>query len=271
MLQESVDFRAEADTLYEFLTTLNAEDWERPTGFLGWTPWDVVAHLHYFDLVSNLSLGGEEAFIPKRNALIDLRKQRKTNQEIARDELGDLSPPELLAIWRATYQKLTDDLSASDPKRRLPWFGPDMGVRMFTTARYMETWSHSQEIYDLLNVSRTYDDRIQNIVAIGVKTFGWTFINRREEVPGPMPYVHLEAPSGAIWEYGDPSETESIRGTAVDFCHVVTQGRNIADVSLVVTGPIATRWMSIAQCFAGGAVNPPKPGTRGPAQAGEAS
>jgi hypothetical protein len=31
-----------------------------------------------------------------------------------------------------------------------------------------------------------------------------------------------------------------------------------------VTGPVATQWMSIAQCFAGGAVDPPAPGTRGP-------
>ena len=271
MLQESVDFRAEADRLYEFLSTLAPEDWEKPTGFLGWTAWDVVAHLHYFDLVSNLSLQGEEAFGVKRDALIEMFKQRKTNQEIARDELGALSPDELLAIWRETYQTLTDELSASDPKRRLPWFGPDMGVRMFTTARYMETWSHSQEIYDLMNVSRVYDDRIRNIVAIGFKTFGWTFINRREEVPGPPPYVHLEAPSGAIWEYGEPSDSEMIRGTAVDFCHVVTQGRNIADVGLEVRGPVATRWMSIAQCFAGGPVDPPEPGTRGPAKAGEAN
>jgi hypothetical protein len=42
----------------------------------------------------------------------------------------------------------------------------------------------------------------------------------------------------------------------------VTQGRNIADTPLEVVGEIATRWMSIAQCFAGGPVDPPKPGER---------
>jgi uncharacterized protein (TIGR03084 family) len=139
-----------------------------------------------------------------------------------------------------------------------------MGVQMFTTARYMETWAHGQEIYDLVGASRTPTDRIKNIATIGVKTFGWTFVNRKLPVPGPPPYVRLVAPSGEIWEWNEPSEVEYVRGDAVDFCHAVTQGRNVADTGLQVTGPIATQWMSIAQCFAGGPVDPPKPGTRGP-------
>lgn len=271
MLQESVDFRAEADALHDLLVTLTPADWDRPTAFMNWTPWDVVAHLHYFDLVSESSLAGEEVFAAKRDSLVELFKQGRTNQAIAKGELGSLSPKELLAKWKATYTSLTDALSASDPKRRLPWFGPDMGVRMFTTARYMETWSHGQEIYDLLGVARNYDDRIKNIATIGMKTFGWTFVNRGEEVPGPPPYVRLVAPSGEIWEWGEPSEEEYIHGAAIDFCHVVTQGRNIADVALEVEGPIATRWMSIAQCFAGGAVDPPAAGKRGKGKAGEAA
>ena len=163
----------------------------------------------------------------------------------------------------AGLNALAEALGQSDPKRRLPWFGPDMGVQMFTTARYMETWAHGQEIYDLAGAKRNDTDRIENIATIGMKTFGWTFVNRKLEIPGPPPYVRLVAPSGAIWEWNDPSETECVRGDAVDFCHVVTQGRNIADTGLEVAGPVATQWMAIAQCFAGGPVDPPKPGTRG--------
>ena len=84
------------------------------------------------------------------------------------------------------------------------------------------------------------------------------------EPPGPPPYIRLEAPSGAIWEWQEPSDEECVRGSAVDFCHVVTQGRNVADTALDVRGPVATSWMAIAQCFAGGPVDPPAPGTRGP-------
>jgi uncharacterized protein (TIGR03084 family) len=162
---------------------------------------------------------------------------------------------------------MAKQLGESEPERRLPWFGPDMGVRMFTTARLMETWAHGQEIYDLMGAARKPTDRLRHIATIGVKTFGWTFANRREAPPGPPPYVRLVAPSGAIWEWNEPSERECVRGDALDFCQVVTQTRNLADTKLVVTGPVATRWMSIAQCFAGPPEDPPKPGQRTGARA----
>ena len=262
MLQVSQDLIAEADELHAFLQTLEASDWERTTRFMSWTPWDVVAHLHFFDLVSLVALQGGEAFSARRDELVRGMAAGKSNKEVAREEFGDLAPAELLERWHTTCHRMARQLGESDPKRRLPWFGPDMGVQMFTTARFMETWAHGQEIYDLKGVQRTFTDRIQHVVVIGVKTFGWTFVNRGLEPPGPPPYVRLTAPSGAIWEYNEPSDTERVEGQAVDFCQVVTQTRNVADTSLRVTGDVATRWMAIAQCFAGGPVDPPKPGER---------
>jgi len=264
VLQVAVDFRDEVDDLYAFLRTLEPHDWQRETGFMNWTPWDVVAHLHYFDRVSLAALGGEEAFAPERDALFSAIAKGRTNQELARERFGDLDAEALLDEWRSGARELAEALGSSDAKRRLPWFGPDMGVAMFTTARYMETWAHGQEVYDLVGVSRTHGDRIKHIATIGVKTYGWTFANRKLEVPGPPPHVRLVAPSGDIWEWNEPSDTDSVHGDAVDFCLVVTQARNVADTALEVRGPVATRWMSIAQCFAGAPVDPPRPGERGP-------
>jgi hypothetical protein len=73
----------------------------------------------------------------------------------------------------------------------------------------------------------------------------------------------LSAPSGAIWSWNDDQTENHIKGAAVDFCHVVTQGRHIAEVPLEVTGPVAQAWMAIAQCFAGTPEDPPPPGMRG--------
>ena len=89
-----------------------------------------------------------------------------------------------------------------------------------------------------------------------------TYATRGETPAGPMPYVRLTAPSGDIWEFGEPSTEEFVAGAATEFCQVVTQVRNIADTQLDVVGPIATDWMSKAQCFAGGPETPPAPGTR---------
>ncbi len=262
MLQESQDLRAEADELHAFLSTLGHDDWGRPTAFKGWTPWDVVAHLHFYDRVSLLSLEGDEAFAARRTVLIAAFKKGTTNAELARQECGEWGATELLDHWISGCHDMAVQLGESDPKRRLPWFGPDMGVRMFTTARLMETWAHGQEVYDLMGAQREPTDRLKNIATIGVKTFGWTFVNRGLEIPGPPPYLRLVAPSGEIWEWNEPSESECIRGDALDFCHVVTQGRNIADTPLEVVGEVANGWMSIAQCFAGGPVDPPKTGER---------
>lgn len=262
MLQESIDLLAEADALHAFLRTLDEADWSRPTQFQGWTPWDVVAHLHFFDEMSLASLAGEETFATRRDALLRSMGAKKSNAEIAREHFGPLEPAVLLERWIETCHDMARQLGESDPKRRLPWFGPDMGVRMFTTARLMETWAHGQEVYDMKGAPREPTDRLRHIATIGVKTFGWTFVNRGEQPPGPPPYVRLTAPSGAIWEWNEPSEEERVEGDALDFCLVVAQSRNVADTKLRVTGPVATRWMSIAQCFAGPAVDPPKPGER---------
>lgn len=262
-LEVARDLQDEASEFHAFLGSLSDDDWKHETGFMTWTPWDVVAHLHYFDLVSLVSLEGEEAFAKERNGLIEAIGQGKTNQQLARERFADLSDPQALRDrWLESCHAMAKQLGESDPKRRLPWFGPDMGVQMFTTARYMETWAHAQEVYDLLKAPRSHTDRIRHIATIGVKTFGWTFVNRKQEPPGPPPYVRLVAPSGAVWEWQEPSESEFVKGSALDFCHVVTQGRNVADTALEVRGPVATAWMAIAQCFAGGPVDPPAPGTR---------
>jgi len=264
VLQVSLDFREEVEEFHGLLQTLEPGDWERATDFKQWTPWDVVAHLHYFDLVSLVALEGEEAFAAEREAFIAAITAGRSLREIARTRFADLDAAGLLGHWQSTAHTLADAPGQSDPKRRLPWFGPDMGVQMFMTARYMEVWAHAQEVYDLVGASRSHADRIENIATIGMKTFGWTFANRQLPLPGPPPYVRLAAPSGEIWQWNEPSETECIRGDAADFCQVVTQVRNIADTALEVRGPVATQWMSIAQCFAGVPVDPPKPGTRGP-------
>ncbi len=87
-------------------------------------------------------------------------------------------------------------------------------------------------------------------------------MNRGLEVPEDTPDVRLNAPSGAVWEWNEPNDNNLVQGSAVEFCHVVTQGRNVLDCNLTVLGETANKWMSIAQCFAGRPEDPPKAGDR---------
>ena len=261
-LEVAVDLRAEVDELHHFLTTLDPEDWARPTAFKQWTPWDVVAHLHLSDCFGLASLEGREALEAKSQAFLGDVRGGGNQRDFGREYFAGLPPAELLARWIESARELATRLAGCDPKRRLAWFGPDMGARMFATARLMETWAHGQEVYDLMGVQRAATDRLRHIATIGVRTFAWAFANRGLDVPTPAPKVSLRAPSGALWSFNDDSRDEWVSGDALDFCQVVTQTRNVADTSLEVHGPIANRWMEIAQCFAGPSEDPPAPGTR---------
>jgi uncharacterized protein (TIGR03084 family) len=125
----------------------------------------------------------------------------------------------------------------------------------------MEVWAHGQDIFDLFTLRRVNSDSLRNICELGVRTFAWSFDNRREPVPPCEPGVSLRGPSGAKWNWNEGAE-ESIEGDAEDFALVVTQRRNVHDTSLRVEGASARRWMEIAQCFAGPPEAGPAPGAR---------
>ena len=86
------------------------------------------------------------------------------------------------------------------------------------------------------------------------------FINRGLPVPEPAPYIELTVLTQV--EFNERDDQNYVKGDAAEFCHVVTQGRNIEDVELEVLGGPATEWMKIAQCFAGPPEDPPLPGSR---------
>jgi uncharacterized protein (TIGR03084 family) len=262
MLAQAVDFRAEADELQKLLVTLDDSDWETPTLFKAWTVNDIVQHLHDSDLMAAASVAGPETFTRRRAEIDALRNTGMTRLQETRHRLGHLTGKHLLERWHAQMAELSDTLAALPPTARLTWYGPDMGARMFATARQMETWAHGQAIYDLMDRPREPTDRLRNIAEIGARTYGWTFANRGMSLPGPAPYVRLQAPSGAAWEWNDPSQDNSVEGTALEFCQVVTQVRNVVDTNITAKGEAARIWMSLAQCFAGPPENPPLPGTR---------
>jgi uncharacterized protein (TIGR03084 family) len=258
-MRQAQDFAEESAALARLVSPLSEADFERETQFKHWTLNNILRHLHVWNLAVMRSSEGEAAFGGFMRQLTTGERGRRFTEYEA-EYLDGLSGHALLNAWQAQFEAVAERFSGMDPKARLKWVGPDMSALSSITARLMETWAHAQAVYDLLGVERVNGDRIGNIVRLGVNTYGWTFKNRKEEPPGPMPRLRLTAPSGAIWEYGEGDDL--IEGDAAEFCQVVTQCRNIADTDLTVHGPIATRWMAIAQCFAGPPNDPPAPGVR---------
>lgn len=262
MLTQAIDFREECESLYAAFARCNDDWFDQATQFKEWTTNDVLVHLHIWNRAADWSLSDPERFDSFMTEVREAASRGEHHQVVAYQLLGAARGRALLEQWHDFYLDMTPRFEAADPEQRLKWAGPDMSASMSITARQMETWSHGQEIFDLLGEQRVEADRIKNIVVLGVMTFGWTFANRKIERPEVKPHLRLVAPSGDIWTWNEPSDTERIDGTAVDFARVVTQVRNVADTDLQRSGESAKQWMAIAQCFAGSPVAPPVPGSR---------
>jgi uncharacterized protein (TIGR03084 family) len=131
-----------------------------------------------------------------------------------------------------------------------------MGVLSFISARLMETWAHGTDVADALGISRVPTDRLRHVAHLGVRARPFSYLVRGRDVPGGRVDVALTAPAGETWAFsaGSAEGAESVAtvaGSALDFCLVVTQRRNLADTGLVVDGDLAVDWMSVAQAFAG--------------------
>ena len=261
MISQVEDFRAEAVELAALLETLRGDGWARTTQFKDWSVEDVVLHLYASDAMAMASLDGEAAFARLRADMLRARAGGASMIEESRRRFPDMRGTDLLRHWTDQVEALCSRLGERDPKERLPWSGPGMSLRMFATARQMETWAHGQEIYDSMGLARAPRDRLVNVATLGVRTFGWSFANRGLAAPPTAPVVRLDTPSGHPWVANEDGDGE-VSGTMVEFCQVVTQVRNVGDTSLRVRGEAAAAWMRIAQCFAGPPADPPPPGTR---------
>ena len=269
MKQIAQDFTDECNALQSVLadTIISASDnpFELQTQFKGWTISDVLIHLHMWNVAAGLSLQEGDAFntffAGIATAMMAGRSHRDMGREWAAEKFGG-DDAKLFAAWSAYYPELAQSYQELEPGTRLQWAGPPMSARDSLIARQMETWAHGQAAFDVLGVPRNDTDRIKNIAHLGVKTYSWTFKVRQLDAPKPKPFVCLTAPSGAIWKWNDEQTDNYVKGSATEFCQVVTQTRNIADTRLEVVGEAATLWMANAQCFAGGAEVPPAKGLR---------
>lgn len=255
------DLRAECEALKAILKDISTMQWQQKTPFKDWTIFDQVEHLHFFDQQGIFSIKEPKSFILFAKQFME-KATIKSFVELARAELGTLTPQQLLEKWSNGFNNIVDCLENLSPEQRMPWFGPEMSAISFASARLMETWAHGQSILDALKIQRKNTDRLRYIAELGVKTFSWSFKGKGLSVPEIKPFVELTAPSGEIWRWNDPQSSERLTGSAVGFCQLVTQTRNIADTDLVIQGINTLQWVEIAQCFAGLPSKPPVAGIR---------
>jgi uncharacterized protein (TIGR03084 family) len=247
------DLRDETEVVDALVADLVPEQWRVETPSAGWSIHDQVSHLAYFDHAATLAATEPERFTVEAEALMAHGSDFAT---VIAERYRSMPSDEVLAWFRTERAALLEVFAILNPVLRLPWYGLPMSPASSITARLMETWAHGLDIADALGQPHPPSGRLRHVAHLGVQTFGFAFDLRHLEVPTVPVFIDLEAPDGTHWTWGDPSASERVSGSALDFCLVVTQRRHRDDTELVVEGPVADRWLSIAQAFAG----PPGPG-----------
>jgi len=253
------DLEAEQASLDELMEVVSAEAWELPTPSPGWAVRDQIGHLAFFDDAAALALHDPDEFIAQRDDfLIAVASSPTAVDEVTLGGTRAMSASQLLDHWRDGRNRLVTAARAATPDQRVEWYGPSMGLLSFLTARLMECWAHGQDICDTIGASRRPTDRLSHIADLGYRTRKWTYLNRGLPAPSGEIRVELTSPQGQQWEWGpNASGGNLVRGSALDFCLVTAQRRNLADTELSVTGPLAHDWLTIAQLFAGPPSDPP--------------
>jgi uncharacterized protein (TIGR03084 family) len=251
------DHAQEGDQLELLLAQLDDGQWRTPTPAAGWDVATQVAHLAWTDEAAVAAATDKEAW----DALV---VEALADPDHAVDAAalagGAAAPADLLDRWRRSRARLSEVLRSLPEGRRIPWYGPPMSAASMATARFMETWAHSLDVHQALEIEPEVSDRIRHVAHLGVRTRDFAFAVRGEPAPAGEFEVVLVAPSGAVWRWGPEGAEQSVSGPAHDFCLLVTQRVHRSDTSLVARGPDADRWLDIAQAFAGpsGEGRPPR-------------
>ncbi|WP_285486863.1 TIGR03084 family metal-binding protein [Amycolatopsis taiwanensis] len=238
------DLAAESRDLEELVADA---DWATPTPAPGWTIAHQIAHLAWTDSKALIAVRTPDEFGAEVKRALTEGDQYVDNGAAE----GAVKPrAQLLDDWRAGRAALAAALAAAPAGEKFPWYGPPMGAVTMATARLMETWAHAQDVFDALGAKHP-TGRIRHVAWLGVRTRDFAF-SLNGITPPPEPFrVELVAPDGEVWVWGPPDAAQRVTGSALDFCFVVTQRRNLADTDLTATGVDAREWLGIAQAFAG--------------------
>ena len=242
------DLAAESGRLDALVADLPEAGWRTPTPAPGWDVATQIAHLAWTDEAAHAAATDTERWDALVLEAISDPEHAVNGAALAG---GRAAPEALLTRWRTARTGLAEALRAYPAGEKMPWYGPPMSATSMATARFMETWAHSLDVHQALGAEPEVSDRIRHVAHLGVRTRGFAFSVHGLDPPTEEFRVDLTAPSGDLWSWGPEDASQTVTGSAYDFCLLVTQRIHRSDTSLVAVGRDANTWLGIAQCFAG--------------------
>ena len=242
------DLAAESGRLDALVADLPEAGWRTPTPAPGWDVATQIAHLAWTDEAAHAAATDTERWDALVLEAISDPEHAVNGAALAG---GRAAPEALLTRWRTARTGLAEALRAYPAGEKMPWYGPPMSATSMATARFMETWAHSLDVHQALGAEPEVSDRIRHVAHLGVRTRSFAFSVRGLDPPTEEFRVDLTAPSGDLWSWGPEDASQTVTGSAYDFCLLVSQRIHRSDTSLVAVGRDANTWLGIAQCFAG--------------------
>lgn len=244
------DLMAEQSQVDALVQDFNEDDWNRMASYCTtWKLKDVIAHIGLFDYCAAELMAGRGSNVAEvSHAFTD------TDEHFHVLRCQKMTGAEILSWWREQRTIMNEAFIAGGPKGRVLWAAgiPPMSNRSLVSARLMELWAHSVDIYDALGIEPVVKDRIVSTLFLS-----WQGRRNMYNVNGltfdseiPM-YLELILPSGEIWAKGEPASPNYIRGSARDWALVAIRRRNWMDTNLEVVGDEARIYANIVQTYAG--------------------
>ncbi len=239
------DLEAEEAALDRVVADLPDDDWRTPTPATGWDVRDSIAHLAFTEDLALAALRDPDEFAAQRDAVLE------TGSDALVGAGRTMPGAAVRTWWQRSNTAVRAGLAALAPRDRIPWFAGPMSAMSFATARLMETWAHGQDVRDALGEPPEVSARLRHVADLGVRARPFAYAARGVDLSDVAVRTELDGPDGERWSWGSPEADDVVRGSALDFCLVVTQRVNPADTALEVCGAAANQWMRIAQAFAG--------------------
>lgn len=246
--------QAQVDTLVADFTE---EQWLQKASYCTtWTLKDVIAHIAFFDYCAVELMNGRGESV---NAVADATSEQDDHYRLMAYQ--DKTGAEILEWWREQRTLMAACFMEKGPKERVPWAAgvPPMSVRSLASARLMELWAHSVDIYDALGIDPVVKDRISSTLFLSWQGRPNMYhVNGIELTDTPV-YLELTLPSGEVWAKGEPNAENYIKGSAKEWSLVAIRRRHWMDTKLEVQGEEARTYADIVQTYAGPADPAPAP------------
>ena len=241
------DLLAEQAAVDILVAELTEEQWLLPLPVEMWTIKDAIIHIAFFDYAATKLMKGEaEDLVTLADA------ESGQDQYVRATRFHHLSGAEVLSWWREERTRMAAAFYDKQPKERIPWApGLPMSAKSLASARLMELWAHSVDIYDALELDPLVKDRITSTLFLSWQARPNAYRINNLTLPDTPLYLELTLPSGQVWAKGEPEAADRITGSAREWALVAIRRRNWMVTALEVSGEEARRYASIVQTYAG--------------------